>query len=88
MEQLQQENESLKAKLLRLDITRDDHSRFQFHTNLPNYQVVTDALSVYIEKLCRGNLKGANINKAESTVIKDLAPNFPLEEELLLVLGT
>ena len=91
LEKLQKENESLKSKLLRLENVKEDDNKFQFYTNLPNYQVF-HALTEYLKTRCDGNLKywrGSTTNISDcstGTPIKGPARKFSFEEELFLVL--
>lgn len=84
--QLENENKKLKSKLLRLENVKDSDEKFQFYTNLPNYQVFK-ALVSYLET----RTDGLNYWRGKSTstgtkAAKGPDRRFTFEEELFLVL--
>lgn len=88
VEDLKRENEMVKSKQLRLINIKDNPEKFQFYTNLPNYEVFK-ALCNYLQK----RIPGGNLKywKGQSTSTSSSSKRGPerklsFEEEIFIVL--
>lgn len=89
VETLRLENEKIKGKQLRLENVKDNSEKFQFWTNLPNYEVF-DAVCKYLQsRMGSGNLcywKGQSTGTGASASKRGPDRKLSFEEELFIVL--
>ena len=86
---LQEANAEMKSKRLRLDNVKDNPAKFQFWTNLPNYEVF-NALNVYLQtRLDGANLcywRGSSTGNTTTSSKRGPERKLTFEEELFIVL--